>query len=260
MAGEITIKNKGEFDRLVNEAWQHEFSGWDFSYVARRMLQTSPSWDYRQIVLEKARGANSLLDMDTGGGEFLSSLRPLPPFTVATEGYLPNVPVARARLEPLGVQVIDTWAPVPLPFAANTFDLVINRHGGYRTSELYRVLRPGKSFITQQVGGKNCIRLNQMLQDQVEFEYSSWTLEYAVQELIESGFKVIDQRVDYPPLEFVDIGAVVFYLKVISWQVSGFTIEKYHDKLASIHNLIQETGRFVVAEHRFFIEVQKPIL
>jgi SAM-dependent methyltransferase len=198
--------------------------------------------------------------MDTGGGEFLSSLQPLPPVTIATEGYLPNVPVAKARLGPLGVEVIDTWAPVPLPFEAGSFDLVINRHGGYRARELYRVLKPGKSFITQQVGGKNCIRLNEMLQDVVDFEYSYWTLDYALRELVESGFHIIDQREDYPSLEFVDIGAVVYYLKVISWQVSGFTIEKYYDKLARIHNLIQETGRFVVTEHRFYIEAQKPIL
>jgi SAM-dependent methyltransferase len=253
------IINQAEFDRLVNEAWQHEFSGWDFSYVARRMLESPLAWDYRQIVLEKSRGVNSLLDMDTGGGEFLSSLQPLPPFTVATENYPPNVPVAKARLETLGVQVIDTWAPVPLPFVDNSFDLVINRHGGYRAAELYRVLKPGKSFVTQQVGGKNCIRLNEMLQEVPDFEYSYWTLEYAIRELNESGFRVIHQREDYPSLEFVDIGAVVYYLKVISWQVSGFTIEKYYAKLASIHNLIQENGRFVVAEHRFYIEAQKPI-
>ena len=254
------IINQAEFDRMVNEAWEHEFSGWDFSYVARRMLESPLAWDYRQIVLEKARGVNSLLDMDTGGGEFLSSLRPLPPVTIATEYYPPNVPVAKARLEPLGVPVVDTWAPVPLPFAANTFDLVINRHGGYRAPEVYRVLKPGKSFITQQVGGKNCIRLNEMLQEVVDFEYSYWTLEYALRELVESGFRIIDRREDYPALEFVDIGAVVYYLKAISWQVSGFTIKQYYDKLARIHNLIQLDGGFVITEHRFFIEAQKPIL
>jgi SAM-dependent methyltransferase len=254
------IINKDEFDRMVEEAWQHEFSGWDFSYVSGRMLESPLAWDYHQIVLEQFRDVNSLLDMDTGGGEFLSSLQPLPPVTIATEGYPPNVPVAKARLGPLGVEVIDTWAPVPLPFDDNSFDLVINRHGGYRAAELYRVLKPGKRFVTQQVGGSNCIHLNEMLQDRVEFQYSYWTLEYAVRELEESGFRIIDQREDYPSLEFVDIGAVVYYLKVISWQVSGFTIEKYYDKLARIHNLIQETGSFVVSEHRFFIEAQKPII
>ncbi|GGL48999.1 hypothetical protein GCM10014719_57780 [Planomonospora parontospora subsp. antibiotica] len=32
-------------------------------------------------------GAPSLLDLGTGGGEFLSGLAPLPPRTAATEGY-----------------------------------------------------------------------------------------------------------------------------------------------------------------------------
>lgn len=39
------------------------------------------------------------------GGEFLSSLSPLPKYTCATEGYEPNIIIARNRLEPLGVKV-----------------------------------------------------------------------------------------------------------------------------------------------------------
>ncbi len=248
---------KDNFDKLVNEAWHHEFSGWDFGYVSKRMLESQPSWNYRQLVLGKAKNVISLLDLDTGGGEFLSSLQPLPPNTYATEGYPPNVPIAKARLEPLGVRVFDTLATVPLPFGDNSFDLVINRHGSFLASEIYRILKPERSFVTQQVGGKNCIRLNEMLQDQVEFQDSYWTLEYAIRQLQENGFGIIDQREEYPAVEFVDIGAVVYYLKVIAWQVSDFTIEKYYERLGIIHNIIQKTGRFVVTAHRFYIEAQK---
>jgi len=171
------IVNKDRFDELISEAWQHDFAGWNFSFVAKRMLESQPSWDYQQLVLEKIRAANSLLDLDTGGGEFLASLQPLPHQTCATEGYARNVPVAQARLEPLGVHVFDTLATVPLPFEDHSFDLVINRHGDFLASEVYRILKSGKRFVTQQVGGKNNIELNAMLQDCVEFPYSSWTIE-----------------------------------------------------------------------------------
>ena len=251
------VINRPLFDQLVEEAWNQDFSGWDFGYVSNRMIERQVSWDYRQIVLSRIRGATSLLDMDTGGGEFLSSLQPLPPITYATEGYAPNLPVARARLEKLGVQVVDMSATARLPFRDNFFDLVINRHGSFLASEIYRILKPGKSFITQQVGGRNCIKLNEMLQDQVDFPYSYWTLDYAVRELEQSNLRILDQKEEYPPVEFRDIGAVVFYLKAISWQVSDFSVEKYYEELANMHNIIQETGTFVITEHRFYIEAQK---
>ena len=251
------ILNKPLFDKLVEEAWNQDFSGWDFGYISKRMIESDLSWDYRQRVLDKIKGVTSLLDQDTGGGEFLSGLQPLPPITYATEGYTPNLPVARARLEKLGVQVVDTSATARLPFSDNFFDLVINRHGGFLASEVYRILKPGRIFVTQQVGGRNCIKLNEILQDQVDFPDSYWTLDYAIRELQQSNLRILDQKEEYPPVEFRDIGAVVFYLKAISWQVSDFSVEKYYERLVNIHNSIQETGKFVITEHRFYIEAQK---
>jgi SAM-dependent methyltransferase len=251
------LNTRSEFDRLVNEAWNHEFSGWDFSFISNRMQESQPSWDYRRLVMSKFSHVNTLLDQDTGGGELLSSLQPFPPITIATEGYLPNLPIARARLQPLGVQVYEASAASGYPFEENYFDLVINRHGGFRAAELYRILKPGRIFITQQVGGKNFIHLNEILQEQVYFQYSYWILEVAVKQLQDGGFLIIDQCEEYPPVEFYDIGAVVYYLKAVSWQISDFSIEKYANKLLKIHNLIEETGKFKVNAHRFYIEAVK---
>jgi SAM-dependent methyltransferase len=252
------VNNKEEFERLMQEAWQHEFAGWDFEFLSGRMLETPPSWDYRKIVQANIRGAQSLLDLDTGGGEFLASLQPLPPQTCATEGHPPNIPIAETRLKPLGVKVVSTHAAVRLPFEDNAFDLVINRHGGILAAEIHRVLRPGGRFITQQVGDRNCIRLNEALQNNPDFSFSQWTLERAVRQLEESGLRILERKEEFPSAEFKDIGAVVYYLKAIPWQVSDFTIEKYYDRLAEIHNIILETGAFTVKEHRFYIESQKP--
>ncbi len=252
------ILNKPAFDRLVDEAWHHEFSGWDFAYLADRMIERKPSWDYRQLVLDRLKNASSLLDMDTGGGEFLASLQPFPPITCATEGYAPNVPIARIRLEKLGVQVFDILATERLPFQDDSFDLVINRHGSYSASELERILKPGKSFITQQVGGRNCIQLNELIQDKADFQYSYWTMDYAIQQLEGSNLRIIDAREEFPQAEFRDVGAVVFFLKIISWQINDFTVEKYYERLGEIHNIIQNSGKLVISEHRFYIEAKKP--
>ena len=251
------IKNKNAFDKLITEAWNHEFSGWDFVFISKRMLQNECSWNYHQLVLEKFKNANSLLDMDTGGGEFLLSLQPLPQHTFATENYPPNVSIAKSRLEPLGVQVKDIPATGHLPFEDNFFDLIINRHGDIHPPEIYRILKTGKSFITQQVGGRNNIHLNELLQDKVEFRDSGWTMNEATRQLEASGLRIVDSREEYPTVEFKDIGAIVYYLKAIPWQVGDFSIKKYYDKLGSIHNIIEEKGKFESTCHRFYIEAQK---
>ncbi len=251
------INNKDAFEKLMQEAWRQEFAGWDFSYLSGRMVETPPSWDYRKIVLDRIRSAQSLLDLDTGGGEFLASLQPFPPLACATEGYPPNVPIAQARLEPLGVKVFNTHAAVSLPFEDNTFDLVIDRHGGILAAEIHRVLKSGGRFITQQVGDRNCIRLNEALGAQPDALSALWTLGQAVKQLEEGGFGIVVQKEEFPATEFKDIGAVVYYLKAISWQVSDFSIEKYYDQLGEIHNRILETGKFSVEQHRFYIEAKK---
>ena len=84
----------------------------------------------------------SMLDMRTGGGERLAQYLDiqLVPKVYATEGYAPNVSVARERLVPLGVTVYEVQDDqLPLPDAS--LDLIINRHGSYKASEVQRVLK-----------------------------------------------------------------------------------------------------------------------
>jgi SAM-dependent methyltransferase len=252
------VIDKEAFERLMNEAWGHEFAGWDFNFISARFVEKPPSWDYRAVVMDRINGAQALLDLDTGGGEFLASLQPLPSGTCATEGYPPNVAIATARLEPLGVKVLNTHAAIRLPFEDAAFDLAINRHGGILAPEIARVLKSGGRFVTQQVGDQNCIRLNEALQNIPDFTFSQWSLERAVKQLEAGGLRILERKEEFPAAEFKDIGAVVYYLKAISWQVSDFSIDKYYDRLAEIHQTIQETGAFAVNEHRFLIEAQKP--
>jgi len=94
-----------DFETLIQEAEQAHFSGWDFSWLRERWIESEPDWDYGALVLERIPAAQALLDMGTGGGEFLASLPSRPAQTCATEAYPPNLPVARARLEPLGIPV-----------------------------------------------------------------------------------------------------------------------------------------------------------
>lgn len=252
------MDNIARFDLLIQEALAQEFVGWDFSWLNGRIRESALPWDYCAAVRERIKTAHALLDIGTGGGEVLSSLAPLPPHTWATECYPPNAVVARARLGPLGARVVavDEDSPI-LPFGPAGLDLVINRHANFTAREVHRVLRPGGRFLTQQVGGENCMDLNRFFQETPYFIYADTTLAKDVGQLTDAGFRILDQREAFPTLTFLDIGALVFHLKVIFFQIEDFSVEKYREKLYQVHQIIAEQGGFPVKEHRYWIEAEK---
>lgn len=251
------LTNKELFDYLVDEV-NEKFEGWDFSYLGStgRMKEFPLSWNYRNKVMTEMQGISSLLDMGTGGGEFLSTLKPLPKYTCATEGYKPNIPVAKSRLEPLGVRVFEVENDEYLPFDDESFELIINKHESYLPKEIRRVLKNKGIFVTQQVGGSNDKEINELLKAS-EIEFIDWDLKKAVGQLKTTGLKILEEKEDLVKTRFYDIGAIVYYLKAVPWQVPDFTIERYFDRLVEIHNIIDESGYIDVTCHRFFIMASK---
>jgi SAM-dependent methyltransferase len=140
-------------DLLIREAEALPIRGWDFSPLGPRWKRGDPPWDLRAMIRAHLRDDSTFVDLGTGGGELLSSIAPLPTRTVATEGYPPNLPVARARLGPLGVQVVPIRSPDRIPLPDRFATLVLSRHEEFDAREIFRVLRPGGTFLTQQVGG-----------------------------------------------------------------------------------------------------------
>ena len=89
------------------EQWLREekaaFEGWDFSYLKGRCISEALPWEYRGILAEYLKPDDMLLDMGTGGGEFLLSLDHPPKQTCVTEAYPPNIALCHERLAPLGI-------------------------------------------------------------------------------------------------------------------------------------------------------------
>ena len=247
---------KQDLETLIAEASQHPFSGWDFSFIRERVCESALPWDYGLKVRAAFASTQSLLDMGTGGGEFLASLRPLPPQTYATEAYAPNVPLAAARLEPLGVRVVPVESEDHLPFSDDFFDLVINRHESFSAEKTIRILKPGGRFITQQVGERNLLELNRWLHSETKDLPSDYQRALAC--VRREGFEVVESQEAFTETVFRDVGAVVYYLRAVPWQVPDFSVEKYRSQLSAIHNHIQATGQYTATAHRFYIEARKP--
>jgi SAM-dependent methyltransferase len=262
------VAGTDRFDDLIAEAEAHDFEGWDFSHLDGRFEVEAQPWDYRRRIEALAAGASTMVDLGTGGGEFLASLQRRATLTVATEGWMPNVAVARERLRPLGIHVIAvegapdnavqrfTDLQGRLPFRDDAFDLVIDRHEAFRATEVARVLRPGGTFVTQQVGGDNEIELNRALGDVAPC--SSPTLDEYVDQLQRAGLQVTDAREAFPEKRYLDVGVVVHFLRAVPWQYEGFDTTAQIPQLRRIHEFIENEGAFVVHMHRFFLEAVKP--
>ena len=141
--------------RIVNrltEKWKAEeriayIHGWDFSHIVGRYTEEDDlPWDYRETILRHLKPEMKILDIDTGGGEFLLSLGHPYENTAATEGYGPNVDLCRRKLAPLGVDFREWNGRGPLLFADSSFDIVINRHGDLDAARIARVLKHGDFF------------------------------------------------------------------------------------------------------------------
>jgi SAM-dependent methyltransferase len=242
---------------LIKEALEYNIIGWDFSKYQDRWIEEPTSWNYKTIVERSMSKADCLLDMGTGGGEFLSKLTPLPQKTYATESYPPNISLAQSNLEPFGIEVRAFDNDDNLPFESEQFDLVINRYDSFSSAEVGRILRPGGIFITEQVGGKDNVDINLSLGAEINHEYINWNLNEAVHHLEVGGFEIINKCEEYPLTKFYDIGAVVFMLRVIQWQIPNFSVETYQSKLLELHDEISRVGFFTSNSHRFFIMASK---
>ncbi|MBN8207644.1 methyltransferase domain-containing protein [Bacillus sp. NTK071] len=238
---------------------EQDFTGWDFSFITGtgRMQNQLLPWSYGSIVKPFVHKAKVMLDMGTGGGEFLSKLRPFPDHVFATEGYEPNVAIAKERLEPLGVKVAEFIDDSNLPFENEQFDLILNQHESYSPLELKRIISSKGIFITQQVGGTDCFQINEKLKVPLNGEFQNWCMGTAQKQLTNSGFKVLESSEAFPVQRFYDIAALAYYLKAIPWQIPDFSIKEYLNELYNVHCIIKENGYFDVNQHRFLIKAEQ---
>jgi SAM-dependent methyltransferase len=243
------------YEYLAKEYSAH-FSGWDFSYLDGRMEQDLLPWNYKNIVEKNISGKETLLDMDTGDGEFLSSLSNLPKNVYATEGYEPNITIAEQRLKEKNILVKSIKRNGEIPFNDKHFDIIINRHGSYEIQDIKRTLKNNGIFITQQVGGLNGIDINTAFgiktMDPVE-----WCLIKNMEMFKDIGMKIVEYGEHIGKMKFNDIGAVVYYLKCIPWQVKDFSIDKYYKRLEIMNEIIEKEGDMKFVLHRFYMIIEK---
>lgn len=241
----------------LKQLWKDDenmsFKGWDFSYLDNRWEEEDLPWDYKNIVESYLKDTYTLLDMGTGGGEFLLSLKHPYEKTSVTEKWEPNVKICNERLDPLGIDINQVYDDSKLPFKDNSFDMIINRHESYDAKEVKRILKPNGIFITQQVGGKNNEGMSKRLIKDFKPQFPNINLNNALRELEENSFDIVYKNECFPYLRFYDIGAIVYFAKIIEWEFPNFSVDNCFDELCKLYDELNIKGYIESFEHRFII-------
>lgn len=246
------------YEALVTAALQAPFAGWNFDYLKTRVRDCVLPWSYEDLARAGIANASKVLDLNTGGGELLATLVPgHRSIVVATESWPPNVSVARRLLEPLGVELRPSPDGSPLPAASGEFGLVLNRHGAADPDELRRALHVGGTYLMQGVGRFNDIELNTALGGPAPDYRETATLDHDATELTGAGLEVVDSGEAFAEYSFLDVGAVVYHLTAVPWQVPGFDVSTYDNPLRQLDDQIRRHGEFIVRHHRYFIKARR---
>lgn len=247
------------FDELITEADAARVDGWDFSWLDGRATEERPSWGYQRLMIQRLEGVSAACDLDTGGGEVLGGAAMFPPTMVATESWPPNAALATQRLHPRGVVVVRTRDEPSLPFADEAFDLVTSRHPiAVRWGEIARVLRPGGTYLAQQIGPATMAELVEHFIGPQPQKWAELHPDTQRAQAEAAGLRIIDLRMERTRAEFFDIGSVVYFLRKVIWTVPDFTVRRYRDRLAELHDRIEADGPFVTYSTRVLVEARKP--
>lgn len=254
------------FEELLAEGAAVPVAGWDFSWFQGRATEERPPWGYARLLGERMAALAGVpgaaaLDLQTGGGEVLASVPAAPPALVATESWPPNIEVARRNLAALGGRVVEVPdCDAGLPFAGATFDLVVSRHPVcVRWDEVARVLKPGGTYFSQDVGDGSVRELTEFLMGpQPPQDGPTRDPKWSVIDAEAAGLTMVDLREFSGRMEFRDIAAVIHFLRKVIWIVPDFSVETYRDRLRALHERIEASGPFVATSVRFLFEARKP--
>ncbi|MFE7083280.1 methyltransferase domain-containing protein, partial [Priestia megaterium] len=224
-----------------------------FSYIDDSWENETLPWDYTEIINRYLSSDLELLDMGTGGGEFLLSLNHPYEKTSVTEGWQPNIELLKMKLVPLGIKLASIGDDDIIDYGDNSFDIIINRHESFNVEEIKRVLKPNGVFITQQVGGKNGNRLSNMLIPSFQPKYATLNLKNTLRDLKECNFEIMFADEFFPYQKFFNMKALIYYAKVIEWEFPGFNVRDNFNQILDVYKELVRKGYVLNYEHRFIL-------
>ena len=72
-----------------------------------------------------------------------------------------------------------------------------------------------------------------------------------------AGFRILRGEEAYRPIQFFDVGAFVWFARVLPWEFPDFSVERCFAGLLGMQEEIQQRGRVEGTVHRYLIVAEK---
>jgi len=168
-------------------------SGWDFSRLS--VSTEGPEPGYESLVKSLCSANDSLLDIGTGGGEKLLGFATHVMKAVGIDIDPAMVKTARENTpKAANIEIVQADSTM-IPFPDYSFEIVIDRHAPFSPAEVLRVLKPGGTFITQQVSEGDKRNWKQAFGRGQEWGTKPGTLKANyLKEMRTIGFSIIEEK------------------------------------------------------------------
>ncbi|MBO4630294.1 MAG: hypothetical protein J5858_00085, partial [Lentisphaeria bacterium] len=122
-----------------------------------------------------------------------------------------------------------------------------------------RLLKPGGLFITQQVGSDNDRELVEMVLPGAEKPFPDENLKAQKASFVDAGFEILQSDEAFGPICFYDVGAFVWFARIIEWEFPGFSVDRCFDRLLQLQETVERDGKICGTTHRYLIVARKPL-
>ena len=72
-----------------------------------------------------------------------------------------------------------------------------------------------------------------------------------------AGFEIMEKGEAFRPIRFFDVGALVWFAKIIEWEFPGFSVDGCLDRLFAAQDLLESHGSVDGTIHRYMMAARK---
>lgn len=190
--------------------------GWDFSKISKRTKTVGKKWVFLEIIKRFVNEETILLDVGTGGGEKLLRIAKFVKKAYGIDNSKHMITTANRNLAKLKMSNVEFKLAdaKKLPFKKECFNIVMCRHAPFYAEEVFRVLKPGGVFFTQQVGEKDKQNIKKIFGRGQSFgEKPRSFMNKCIQELKNVGFKILRKNTYDATEYYADMADLIFLLR-----------------------------------------------
>lgn len=209
-----------------------KLNGWDFSQV--KVKTVGEKWDFYKLVRSYSNPFKSVvLDIGTGGGEKFLAISLFIKKGIGFDVSLEMIKTAKEnkiRKNIVNIDFIVADTEKNHPFENEIFDIVSCRQAKFNAQEIYRVIKKGGIFFTQQVDEADKSNIKKVFgRGQGWGRKNENLMNECIRKLKEAGFKKLKAKT-YNATEYYKTPEDILFILANTPIIPGFDIDNSNDK------------------------------